>query len=94
MLITTLLAGQRRETFDAYLAAGVAYFVAQATFSFVLLLDAATDQIRVLSSVRQAPLLDMQFYGFMTLFILGVSLRILPTFLNLQEPAQRAFLPQ
>lgn len=82
-------ARNRREPFDAFVIAAVAWFVAAMAMNAYLVVDAAIAGDRVLNLAGDAALLLATVYGFVLLFVLGVSLRVLPFFLALRPPHAR-----
>lgn len=77
-------ARDRREPFDRYLAAASLWLLALAGMNAYLTVDAAVNGRRVLDAAGDAALLTAGVYGFVSLFALGVSFRILPFFLALK----------
>lgn len=67
---------------------GAAGMVIQAAFGAVWLIDLPGD-LPVVPAGRDAALLSMQFYAFMLPFVLGVSMRALPTFFAYDAPPPR-----
>jgi uncharacterized protein involved in response to NO len=82
-----------RDRYDFYLAAGAAWFAAASVGNLLVTAEIVRDGVTVVGSSRDAPLLEMYFFGFITLFVLGVSIRVLPHFLSLQAARTRAFVP-
>ena len=82
-------ARNRREPFDAFVIAAAAWFVAAMAMNAYLVVDAAIAGDRVLNIAGDAALLLATVYGFVLLFVLGVSLRALPFFLALRPPHAR-----
>lgn len=78
-----LRARDRREPYDRYLIAASVWFVAVSAIDTWLVIDAARSGERVLDAVGDAALLTAAVYGFVVLFVLGVSFRILPFFMAL-----------
>ncbi|MEO6197939.1 MAG: DUF1858 domain-containing protein [Dehalococcoidia bacterium] len=87
------LRGTQRKNYDLYLMAAVSWFVVASLANLVLLSDLTLDGARVIPVSRNAPLLEMYLLGFVTLFILGVSVRILPHFVSLRPPAVAYLTP-
>lgn len=85
---TLLRARERREPFDRYLIAGALWFVALSAIDTWLVIDAARNGERVLDAAGNAALLTAGVDGFVLLFVLGVSFRVLPFFMAL--PPTRA----
>jgi metal-sulfur cluster biosynthetic enzyme len=76
----------RREPFDRFILSAIAWLVACAGINAFLTLQAAHDGRRLLSLAGDAALLEAVVYGFIVLFVLGVSFRALPFFLSLKPP--------
>ncbi len=91
--IAATLAGARRKNYDWYLLAACFWLAAGAAANLVVVSGIAVDRQTVIPLARDEPLLTMQLFGFITLFILGVSIRILPHFLSLRPPAVDWLLP-
>jgi metal-sulfur cluster biosynthetic enzyme len=89
---TTVLSAQRKN-YDRYLLVAAGWFVAASLANVLLLADAAADGLRLVPASRNGPLLEMYLLGFITLFILGVSIRILPHFLSLRPPRVGYLMP-
>ena len=62
---------------------GAGAFVAQACLNLVLLIQVAQRSGDVLYPLDAAGLLHLQFYGFISMFVLGVATRAVPTFSGL-----------
>ena len=88
----TIRAGQR-VVFDYYFLAAVAWFVAASVANLAVVQEMARDGTTVVASSRNAPLLDTYLLGFITTFILGVSIRVLPHFLSLRPARTELLLP-
>ena len=91
--ITATLAGAHRKNYDWFLFAACGWLVAGAVANVVVVSGIAVDRQTVIPLAKDEPLLTMQLFGFITLFILGVSIRILPHFLSLRPPAVDWLLP-
>lgn len=74
----------QREPFDRYVLAATAWFVASAGINTYLTVRAALDGQHLLNFAGDAALLEATVYGFVVLFVLGVSFRTLPFFLSLK----------
>ncbi len=89
-LFAALVAGifwrarDKREPFDRFVQAATAWLAALAGINAYLTLRAAVDGQRVLNVAGDAALLEGAVYGFVVLFVLGVSFRALPFFLSLR----------
>jgi metal-sulfur cluster biosynthetic enzyme len=79
----------RSEPFDRFIMAALAWFVALSAINAYLVIDAAIAGERVLNLAGDAALLEAAIYGFLVLFVLGVSMRVLPFFLSLQPSHAR-----
>lgn len=84
------MASGRREAYDGFLMAAVFWLMAASVANLVVLVDTVGSGAAAIGQAKDAPLLAMYLYGFITLFIFGVSLRILPAFLHLRPPRQGA----
>jgi uncharacterized protein involved in response to NO len=92
-IITAMLMPKTRKNHDWYLLAACVWFVGAALANVVVLAELALDGNTVLASSKTAPLLEMYLLGFITLFILGVSTRVLPRFLSLRMSSMAALIP-
>jgi len=92
-VVGATLARAQRKNYDRYLFAGASWFVAAAVMNLVLVSEIAGDRALVVRASRDAPLLEMYFFGFITLFVLGISIRVLPHFLSLRPPRVYFFTP-
>jgi uncharacterized protein DUF542/cytochrome c/quinol oxidase subunit I len=81
-----------RAGFERYLLAGNAWFVLLAVANLASMLRMAATGDPVIPARLNAALLHVQVVGFIGLWILGVSLRILPVFLGLRPLGPRAAL--
>jgi len=83
----------RRQPYLRYVAAALAFFVAQAMFCVWHTLNTLTavDRRALIWSVAtyQAVLRDLQIHGFVLLMVLGVSIQILPRFYGVPEVSSR-----
>jgi uncharacterized protein involved in response to NO len=77
-------ARRSREPFDRFIMAAITWLVATAGINAYLTIRAALDGERVLNLAGDAALLEAGIYGFVVLFVLGVSFRTLPAFLSLR----------
>jgi len=82
----------KREPFDAFIVAGAAALAGVAAMNFALVIEAAGDRARLLSAAGDQAMLMLAAQGFAALFVLGVSLRVLPFFAGLRPPHTRALL--
>ena len=89
-LVATIFVRARgkREPFDRFIQAATAWLVAVAAINAYLTIRAAVDGERVLNAAGDAALLEAAIYGFVVLFVLGISFRALEFFLSL-KPARR-----
>lgn len=92
-VVAATLARTQRKNYDRYLFVAGAWFVAAAAANLLLVSEIARDGASVVPASRDAPLLEMYFFGFITLFVLGISIRVLPHFLSLRPPQVRYFTP-
>ncbi|HET8945228.1 MAG TPA: NnrS family protein [Dehalococcoidia bacterium] len=91
--ITTTLMSARRKYYDWYLFSACAWLAASAVANVVVVGEIAADQQAVIPGVKNDALITMQLFGFVALFIFGVSIRILPHFLSLRPPSVAWLLP-
>ncbi len=77
-------AREKREPFDRFIEAATAWLVVLGGINAYLTMRAALDGERVLNAAGDAALLEAAVYGFVVLFVLGVSYRALPFFLSLR----------
>jgi uncharacterized protein involved in response to NO len=77
-------ARDRREPYDRFIESATAWLVALGGINAYLTLRAALRGERVLNAAGDAALLEAAIYGFVVLFVLGVSYRALPFFLSLR----------
>ncbi len=90
LLFAALVAGifwrarDKREPYDRFIQAATAWLVVMSGINAYLTLRAALDGARVLNIAGDAALLEAGVYGFVVLFVLGVSFRTLPFFLSLR----------
>jgi metal-sulfur cluster biosynthetic enzyme len=87
------LRGTQRKNYDRYLMAGVAWFVAASAANLNILAGMARDGVSTIAGGRDTPLIEMYLFGFVGLFVMGVSIRVLPHFLSLKAPRMRYFMP-
>ena len=92
-IISAMLLPKVRKNYDRYLVAACAWFVAASIANVVVIAGLVSDGGTVIVSAKTGPLLEMYLFGFLMLFILGVSIRVLPHFLSLRAPDVRLFTP-
>ncbi|HEY5640993.1 MAG TPA: NnrS family protein, partial [Dehalococcoidia bacterium] len=92
-VVVTTLRGTAPKNYDRYLLVAAAWFVAAASGNVVAVAGVASDGFTTVASSRGTPLLEMYLFGFITLFILGVSIRVLPHFLSLRPPRVKFLTP-
>ena len=80
----------RAEATGHFFLLGAGAFVVQAAMNLALLSWAVQRGQETISVAHGAGLLHLQVYGFMTLFVLGVALRAVPTFSGLPRPEASA----
>lgn len=89
MVIARMLrARAHRETLDFYVAPAVALLVLAAGVNVYLTADAAAAGRRYVAAPGEEAMLLAIAHGFVVLFVLGVSTRVLPFFLSLQPPRE------
>jgi hypothetical protein len=92
-IIAAMLLPKARKNYDRFLAAACAWLVLASIANVVVLVEFVLDGERAVVSVKMTQLLDMYLFGFAMLFILGVSIRVLPHFLSLRTPDVRLLTP-
>jgi len=92
-VISATLKGTQRKNYDRFLIAGAAWFVAASVANLLMAGELAHDGAPVIAASRDAPLLEMYFFGFITLFVFGISIRVLPHFLSLRPPQVQHLAP-
>jgi len=92
VVLSTLRAAPRRETYDFYVATAAVWLLIQGVMNLALVVSLVLDGGQAIPQERIEPLLYLQLYGFAATFILGVSLRTLPLFLNLRPSKPSPFL--
>jgi uncharacterized protein involved in response to NO len=88
VVVRILRARERRETLDFYAIPAVALLVLAAGANVYLAADAVADGRRYVSAPGEEALLLAVTQGFVVLFVIGVSTRVLPFFLSLQPPRE------
>lgn len=92
-IISAMLLPKARKNYDRYLVAACGWFVAASIANVVVIIGLVGGGGTVIVSAKTTVLLEMYLFGFLTLFILGVSIRVLPHFLSLRAPDVRFFTP-
>jgi hypothetical protein len=92
-IVIATMRGTPRKNYDRYLIVGASWFVAASLANLILLIEVALERTTFVPASRSAPLLEMYLLGFISVFILGVSVRVLPHFLSLRPPAVRYLTP-
>jgi hypothetical protein len=92
-VLVATLARVQRKNYDRFLIAAAAWFVAASAANLWVVGEIARDGGSVVPASRDTPLLEMYFFGFITLFVLGVSIRVLPHFISLRPPQVRYLTP-
>lgn len=91
--ITLTLLSARRKNYDWFLLAACGWLVASAAANALVITEIALERQTVIPSAKNDPLITMQLFGFVAVFIFGVSIRILPHFLSLRPPSVAWLLP-
>jgi hypothetical protein len=76
-----------RRPFAYFLAAGTVWFVVEAMLTTWALTRMALAGEMIVAGADDAPILHVQFFGFLLCFIFGVSLRSIPTFYAWKPPS-------
>jgi metal-sulfur cluster biosynthetic enzyme len=92
-VLVATLARTQRKNYDRYLVTAAAWFVAASAANLLMVGEIARDGGSVVPASRDTPLLEMYSFGFIALFVLGISIRVLPHFLSLRPPQDRYFTP-
>ncbi len=87
------LISARRKNYDWYLFAACGWLAGAAVANLAVVTGIALDRQTVIASAKDEPLITMQLFGFVSLFIFGVSIRILPHFLSLRPPSVGWLIP-
>ncbi len=93
VVVVSTLRSTPRKNYDRYLLAAVAWFAAASVANLVVVGEVISDGVTTAASSRGTPLLEMYVFGFVILFILGVSVRVLPHFLSLRPPRVQFLAP-
>lgn len=88
-LVSAMTGPRARAVFAPFLASGAAWFVVQAAISLSAMVRAAGDGSSLLPLGRDDAVLFVEFYGFILMFIFGVSSRTVPVFFG-QRPLRGA----
>lgn len=88
-LLSSMRGRRARAVFTPFMAAGAFWFAAQAAMSLAETVRAAEDGSSLLPLPRDDAILFIQFYGFILMFVLGVSSRTVPVFFG-QRPLHGA----
>ena len=92
-VVVSTLSSRPRKNYDRFLLSAVTWFAAASVMNLVVTVEVVSDGVTTVAASRGTPLLEMYFLGFITLFILGVSIRVLPHFLSLRPPRVRFLTP-
>ncbi len=92
-VLVATLAPTQRKNYDRYLIAAAGWLVAASAANLLVVAEIARDGGSVVPASRDTPLLEMYVFGFITLFVLGISIRVLPHFISLRAPQVRYFTP-
>ncbi|TAK37039.1 MAG: DUF1858 domain-containing protein [Chloroflexota bacterium] len=91
LLRTIARSPQPRAFFESYLLAGAVWFWLSTLLGLAGSVEAASLGLAVLSASWNAAFLHASMAGFITMFILGITLRTVPAFLGLRAGNQKAF---
>ncbi len=92
-VVVSTLSSTPRKNYDRFLLAAVTWFTAASLMNLVVVAKVVDDGVTTVAASRGTPLLEMYIFGFITLFILGVSVRVLPHFVSLRPPRVRYLTP-
>lgn len=76
---------QNREPFEMFIVGGTVWFLVQTIVTMALSSYLSSQGLAEIPSAIDGAYLHMQIFGFIFMFILGVTLRTLPMFLGLKE---------
>ena len=80
---------QKYEFFEKFIYTSIVYFLLLALFNFFLTLNMFAANDNVVRQPYNAIFLHIMLIGFVTMMILGISMRVLPHFMGLKEPSVR-----
>ncbi len=92
-VVVSTLKSTPRKNYDRFLLTAVTWFAAASLMNLVVVAEVVSDDVTTVAASRGTPLLEMYVFGFITLFILGVSIRVLPHFVSLRPPRVRFLTP-
>jgi hypothetical protein len=92
-VVVSTLKSKPRKNYDRFLLTAGAWFAAASLMNLVVVAEVVSDGVTTVAASRGTPLLEMYVFGFITLFILGVSIRVLPHFVSLRPPRVRFLTP-
>jgi hypothetical protein len=92
-VVVSTLRSTPRKNYDRFLLTAGAWFAAASLMNLVVVAEVVSDGAITVATSRGTPLLEMYIFGFITLFILGVSIRVLPHFVSLRPPRVRFLTP-
>jgi len=92
-VVVSTLRSTPRKNYDRFLLAAVTWFAAASVMNLVVVSGVVSDGVTTVASSRGTPLLEMYIFGFITIFIFGVSVRVLPHFVSLRPPRVRFLTP-
>ena len=92
-VVVSTLSSTPRRNYDRFLLTAVAWFAAASLMNLVAAAEVVSDGVTTVAASRGTPLLEMYIFGFITIFILGVSIRVLPHFVSLRPPRVEFLTP-
>ncbi|OFX13231.1 MAG: hypothetical protein A2Z18_08265 [Armatimonadetes bacterium RBG_16_58_9] len=81
---------QAVEFYDKFVCAGLVWFLVVGALNVAAMLYLWRAHDNIVPPAYNLPILHVQVFGFIVNFILGVSLRILPHFMGIRPPLERA----
>lgn len=88
VIIKTLRSSEKEtEPFERFILAGTFWLLAQTIITATLALYMASEGLTTIPEAVNGAYLHMQIFGFIFMFIFGISLRTLPRFMGLKEPS-------
>jgi hypothetical protein len=82
---TVVRSGQKHESYEKFIGAGVAWFAVLGVWNFWIVLQMFLKRSVGIPALQDALWIHIAFFGFIANMIFGFSLRVLPHFLGLRE---------
>jgi len=87
---TVARSDQKRESYEKFIWASMAWFAVLAVWNFCIVAQMALKRSVGIPALQDALWIHVAFFGFIANMIFGFSLRVLPHFLGLREPRTTA----